>query len=104
MYYFYTTDQAPNGTSDLIITDMDGTVIANVDEALFGYNVSNKPQWLALCDGESVFGTNKDIGDTEDIPEDMFVWQIDAEDALRFIAVSPVEDGTGTVDIINQYN
>lgn len=102
MFYFYSDYWAPNGTSDLIITDEDGQIKMVLNEALFGAPVSDDGM-LAMTDGDSIFGTGRDIGDHEGLPEDAMVWQLEAESVLRYIAVSPLSDGQETIDIIKGY-
>ena len=89
--HYYITESKPNGTEDLIITDIDGTVIKSINEAVFWPVTTRKAETLALCDGESVFGTGKDIGDDDDLPEDMKVWKVDYDFMVKFIAVSPTQ-------------
>ena len=90
---FYITESMPNGTCDLIITDADGVIVNSLDGAIFWPTTMRNPAFLALCDGESVWGTGRDIGDTDELSDSMLVWQIDKDDALRFVAVSPCNDG-----------
>ena len=92
---FYAGCQAPNGTHDLIITDRDGTIVACIDEALFGVPYNKfKSQYASFnyCDGESVFNISaKDIDESDDCNIVGYIGDDTTIDWERYIAVSPVQ-------------
>jgi hypothetical protein len=65
---------APNGTNDIAIVDAKtGQEIDGLDEALFGVNLKHETAKITL------------------------------ETALNHIAVSPIEDGSRTINFLKQY-
>jgi hypothetical protein len=97
-YRFYATEQAPNGTHDLLITDIDSTIIACIPEALFGVpdrKFNSFGDYLAVTDGESVWAARALPDGPDDEADDYCgmsrVAQIDAFDINTYIAASPVK-------------
>jgi len=101
-YRFYATDWGTNGTNDLIITDIDGQVIEYLESILFGINIMGKTSLLAIFDGESVFGTNQDIGDIAGLDHDL-VRSIDSDDILQYIAISPIDSENDQITKLKPY-
>lgn len=112
----YVTDMEPNGTRSLIITDSDNQVLEIIDEAVFG-NLSNKKfGWSgdslgnidACYYGESIGMieyTDESIdeimrGELSDIYQ---VVEVELDEVLEHIAVSPVNDGSSTIEVLNKY-
>ena len=102
-YRYYITDSNPNGTADLIVSDEDGTVVQYHIEAVFWPTTMRSDATFCLCDGESIFGSGRDIGEEhDDIPPDYYCWEVDIEDVLKRIAVSPCTDGKELIRELNR--
>lgn len=127
----YITMEQPNGTSDLIITDRDGLVVEVISEALFG--VWNRIKELdelggcvALTNNEYVeyfeYGMEAyewdDAEDKEVLCKETFVSKlleygdyqgvellksIGMSTVLKYIAVSPVNDGSEAIKTLHKY-
>lgn len=102
-YRFYCTDWAPNGCNDLIITDIDGQLIEYLEGFLFGVNLMKNPALICCFDGESVFGTGKDIGDLEGIDSNDLVRSIDSDDILQYMTISPINTEVDQLKKIKPY-
>lgn len=106
-YHFYVTEWLPNGTSSLVVTDLDYVVIDTMDEAIFGYNPTNN-QMALWVEGE-VANAKKGV-DLNSIKEDMksidcclLLYKVTLDEIKKHIAVSPVNDGTDTCRFIDKY-
>lgn len=134
MNKLYALPMNPNGTSDIIIADSHGTVLASMDEALFGCLSAKDFGWdgdsLGNIDvlyyGESVGMVSYDTEhhtwneetQEEEVDEDrslvdviqageisdlVQVIEIDIEEALSAVAVSPVSDGSAVIDFLKRH-
>ena len=130
MKKLYITQEAPNGTSALIIADQDGQIIDVIDEAVFGlYRHQDTMDQIggvnAIANGESViyFESNheayqwNDETETEELlnesAEDILyrdgeycgaelVQEVSLDQVLKHIAVSPVSDGSVVIKTLNK--
>lgn len=116
-YRFFETDMNPNGTRDIIVIDENGTVIDSLGEAVFGNIPVKHFDWsgdaqgnIDICYyGESVGMMSYDDESIEEIRSgeysDLFqVVEVTLESILQNIAVSPVSDGSSTVEFFKQYS
>lgn len=92
---FYAGMQAPNGTHALIIIDRDGTVVAVVDEALFGVPYSKFKSYEGMfnyCYGDSIDAIPaRDVGEGDDCNVVGYIGDDTTTDWERWIAVSPMQ-------------
>jgi len=126
----YITQDAPNGTSALIIADQDGQIINVIDEAVFGLYQHQKTMDRiggvnALVNGESIayFDSNheayswNDETETEELLNESaadllyktgeycgaeLVQEVSLDQVLKHIAVSPVSDGSVVIKALNK--
>lgn len=95
---FYVTYDAPNGTRDLVITDLDGTVVGSLDEAVFGgmYRFKDGMGNLTVCfygetvgmlpwDDESI-----DVIESGELSDIQPLAEVSLDDINEGLAVSPV--------------
>lgn len=97
---FYVTDWAPNGTADIIITDLDGQLLTSLDEAVFGLPCRPKDSLgnvSVLGYGESIMMI--DYADEESFIESILdgeisdfcpVSEVSFDEVSEHLAVSPV--------------
>ena len=123
----YVYNMNPNGTSDLLITSSDGIVLDSISEALFGRITAKRFGWngdslgnIEACYYGETVGTIEysqeyeteegeetqtlaevvQDGDLSDITQ---VMEVDLNEVLEHIAVSPVSDGSETIETLKQY-
>lgn len=89
---FYCTNWAPNGTSDLVITDLDGQVIAFLDEFLFGPVLDHNQCGDTLGGVHVCFDEDVQMMDRldEGLDEHSIVYPLTIDDVIGSIAVSPM--------------
>lgn len=115
-YIIYATTWEPNGTNTILIVDQDLQIVDSLDEALFGVNVDGRDSLgnctfgaygefigLATYDADEAQGelTPDQVrsGETEFTE----VMELELEYALGKVAVSPVSDGTETLQFLAKY-
>lgn len=116
-YRFFETDMDSNGTRDIIVTDEDGTVLDSLNEAVFGNLESKKFGWsgdamgnIDVCYyGDSINMMSYDDESVESIQNGEYsdlcqVVEVTLESILQNIAVSPVNDGSSTIEVLKQYS
>jgi hypothetical protein len=82
-YQFYVTYWAPNGTSDLLVTDSSGTILEVIPEALFGPPIKNETYLSYLNEP---------------------VYRVDKGTVLKYLACSPVDPrGSKVIDALEPY-
>lgn len=105
---FYVTDWAPNGLSDLIVTDSNGEILAWVSDALFGPALSFKDRlgnFSASFYGESVGMVPYDDQNYDailggEISDICPLSETDRETVLARLAGSPVKSFESTAEDI----
>ncbi len=96
----YVTDWAPNGTNDLLVCDENHQIIAAVEAATFGIDVTRCApdlETVLVANDREVFPIPRDeAGEALSMPSDLvLVRQINTKTLRNKLAVSPVDpDGT----------
>jgi hypothetical protein len=89
-FRLYITEWSPNGTSDLVITDIEHNILQVVEEAVFGVNGDFKYS----IEGNEVF----DNAGYDEV--DCRVAEVSLKQVLSSVAVSPVSDGADLIDAL----
>lgn len=97
MKILYVTDANPNGTADLIVAD-GYDMIDSLDDAVFELLLTgDSNKWVTFGNDRCIYAW-----DAEQLPDNAGM-RISVKTALSHVAVSPLSDGSETLEFLKKY-